>query len=117
MSFFDELKRRNVVRVGIAYAVGAWVLLQIFDVVGESLELPEWGGRLILALMAVAIAYLLFDKFYLSQHLESIGPEAAQQAVSQPAASTASPSRCCRSTTAAASTRTNSSSKASMTTC
>ena len=106
MSFFEELKRHNVVRVGIAYAVGAWVLLQIFDVVGE-----------ILALMAVAIAYLLFDKFYLSQHLESIGPEAAQQAVSQPAASTASPSRCCRSTTAAASTRTNSSSKASMTTC
>ena len=106
MSFFDELKRRNVVRVGIAYAVGAWVLLQIFDVVGE-----------ILALMAVAIAYLLFDKLYLSQHLESIGPEAAQQAVSQPAASTASPSRCCRSTTAAASTRTNSSSNASMTTC
>ena len=35
MSFFEELKRRNVVRVGIAYAVFAWVLLQIFDVIGE----------------------------------------------------------------------------------
>jgi hypothetical protein len=140
MSFINELKRRNVFRVGVAYAVGAWVLLQIFDVVGEILELPEWGGRLILALlvigfflalffawafeltpegikrehevdrsqsitpqtgkklnntilalMAVAIAYLLFDKFYLSQHLESFGPEAAQQAVSQPAAPTPPP--------------------------
>ena len=58
MSFFEELKRHNVVRVGIAYAVGAWVLLQIFDVVGESLELPEWGGRLILALMAFRFSSL-----------------------------------------------------------
>jgi hypothetical protein len=33
MSFFAELKRRNVFRVGIAYLVGAWLLLQIADVV------------------------------------------------------------------------------------
>jgi TolB-like protein/Flp pilus assembly protein TadD len=119
MSLFDELKRRNVFRVGIAYVVAAWVLLQLFDVIGEILELPEWGGKLILAmlvlglfmalifawafeltpegvkresevdrsrsitpqtgrklnaviivLMAVSIAYLLFDKFYLSERLE-----------------------------------------------
>ena len=31
MSFFDELKRRNVFRVGIAYVVAAWVLLQVVD--------------------------------------------------------------------------------------
>ena len=29
MSFFEELKRRNVFRVGIAYLVGAWLLAQI----------------------------------------------------------------------------------------
>ena len=33
MSFIDELKRRNVIRVGIAYAVVAWFLLQISDLV------------------------------------------------------------------------------------
>ena len=140
MSFFEELKRRNVVRVGLAYAVGAWVLLQIFDVVGEILELPEWGGKLILVLlligfflalffawafeltpegikresevdrsqsitpqtgkklnntilvlMAVAIGYLLFDKFYLSQRLQAVGQEVTQQAASQPAAPTPPP--------------------------
>jgi hypothetical protein len=32
-SFFEELKRRNVVRVGIAYGVTAWVLLQVSDLV------------------------------------------------------------------------------------
>ena len=47
MSFFEELKRRNVFRVGAAYAVTAWVLLQVLDVVGEILELPAWGGKLI----------------------------------------------------------------------
>ena len=57
MSFFEELKRRNVVRVGIAYAVFAWVLLQIFDVIGEILELPAWGGKMIL--VALMIGFLL----------------------------------------------------------
>lgn len=53
MSLFAELQRRNVFRVGAAYAVGAWVLLQVLDVLGEILELPGWGGRLILALLVV----------------------------------------------------------------
>jgi TolB-like protein len=53
MSFFEELKRRNVFRVGAAYAVSAWVLLQIFDVIGEILELPAWGGKMILAMLII----------------------------------------------------------------
>jgi TolB-like protein len=57
MSFFDELKRRNVFRVGAAYAVAAWVLLQMFDVIGEILELPLWGGKLIL--LALVIGFFL----------------------------------------------------------
>ena len=53
MILFEELKRRNVFRVGVAYAVTAWVLLQSLDVVGDILELPEWGGKLILVLLLV----------------------------------------------------------------
>jgi hypothetical protein len=120
MSLIAELKRRNVFRVGIAYAVAAWVLLQVFDVLGEILELPAWGGKLILAmivigffialivawayeltpegvkresevdrsrsvtaqtgrklnalimaLLIVAVAYLLFDKFWLQPRLQA----------------------------------------------
>ena len=55
MSLFAELKRRNVFRVGIAYAVAAWILLQATDVVGEILELPPWGGKLILLMVVVLI--------------------------------------------------------------
>jgi adenylate cyclase len=42
LSFFNELKRRNVVRVAIAYAVAAWVLLQIADLVLENITAPPW---------------------------------------------------------------------------
>ena len=60
MSFLAELKRRNVFRVGIAYAVAAWVLLQVLDVVGEILELPTWGGKLILIIIVVGFFVTLF---------------------------------------------------------
>lgn len=38
MSFFEELKRRNVFRIGIAYLIGAWLLLQVADVVPENMH-------------------------------------------------------------------------------
>jgi len=45
MSFFNELRRRNVIRVGIAYLVASWLLLQILDVVVPILFLPDWVAR------------------------------------------------------------------------
>lgn len=59
MTFLQELRRRNVFRVGIAYAAMAWVLLQIFDVVGDIFELPAWGGKLILAMLLVGFVLAL----------------------------------------------------------
>ncbi len=53
MSLFQELRRRNVFKVGIAYAVTTWVLLQLTDVMSEILELPLWAPKLILLLLAV----------------------------------------------------------------
>ena len=55
MSFFEELKRRNVFRVGIAYAVSAWVLLQIVDLVLENIATPEWVMQVFM--LAVAIGF------------------------------------------------------------
>jgi len=61
MSFFAELKRRNVFRVGIAYAVSTWVLLQITDIVAEILVLPEWAPKLILLILIIGfIPALIF---------------------------------------------------------
>jgi len=61
MSFFEELKRRNVVRVGIAYAVATWILLQLTDVVAEILQLPAWAPKLILLILLIGfIPALIF---------------------------------------------------------
>ncbi len=59
MSLFAELKRRNVFRVGIAYAIAAWIILQVTDVVGEIMQLPEWGGKLILLMLAAGLPLAL----------------------------------------------------------
>ncbi len=53
MSFFVELKRRNVFRVGIAYAIATWALLQVVDVITPILALPEWAPKLIFVFLAV----------------------------------------------------------------
>ena len=42
MNLFEELKRRNVVRVGIAYVLLIWVLIQVTDTVAPVFHLPEW---------------------------------------------------------------------------
>jgi len=42
VKIFEELKRRNVFRVGIAYVVTAWLLLQVADIVLENTAAPEW---------------------------------------------------------------------------
>jgi TolB-like protein len=53
MSFIEELKRRNVFRVGIAYAIATWVLLQITEVITPILGLPDWAPKLIFVILAV----------------------------------------------------------------
>ena len=56
MSFISELKRRNVFKVGIAYAITSWIVLQLTDVVGNILALPEWVPKLILLLLVAGLA-------------------------------------------------------------
>ena len=66
MSFIKELKRRNVFRVGVAYAIGAWLVLQVIDVVMPILELPAWVAKATLLLIAVgfllALAFVAIDQ-------------------------------------------------------
>ena len=53
MSFFTELKRRNVFKVGVAYAVASWLLLQIVDLVLENINAPDWVMQVFMLGMAV----------------------------------------------------------------
>jgi TolB-like protein/tetratricopeptide (TPR) repeat protein len=65
VSFFEELKRRNVFRVGVAYAVVAWVIIQVVDVVAPSMALPEWVPGFVILMLAIgAPVALLFAWAY-----------------------------------------------------
>lgn len=55
MSFFKELKRRNVFRVGLAYLVAAWLLLQLTEVLMEILDLPSQVGKTVLLLLIIGL--------------------------------------------------------------
>jgi TolB-like protein/Flp pilus assembly protein TadD len=50
-SFFSELKRRNVYKVAIAYAVVAWLLVQIATQVFPFFEIPNWAVRLVVLIL------------------------------------------------------------------
>ena len=52
-NFFAELKRRNVYKVAVAYAIVGWLLVQIATQVFPFLEIPTWIVRLVIILVAV----------------------------------------------------------------
>jgi TolB-like protein/predicted TPR repeat methyltransferase len=56
---FQELKRRNVIRVAIAYAVSAWLLIQVADALFPMLRLPEWTATLVAVLLIIGFPIAL----------------------------------------------------------
>jgi len=59
MSFVGELKRRNVVRVGIAYAVIGWVLAQIAEFSFENFGAPDWVLKSFVVLLLLGLPIVL----------------------------------------------------------
>ena len=55
MSFFSELKRRNVYRVAAIYIIVGWVVLQVVDLFMSFMPLPEWTSRLVFVLLAAGL--------------------------------------------------------------
>ena len=60
MSLFDELKRRNVFRVGIAYAITAWLLIQVSDILLEAIGAPPWVMQTMFVVLGVGFVITLF---------------------------------------------------------
>jgi len=60
LSLFHELKRRKVFRVGIGYAVIAWVIAQLLQLIFESFGTPDWAIKSALVLLAAGFPFALF---------------------------------------------------------
>jgi len=83
-NFFGELKRRNVYKVAIAYAVVAWLLMQVASQIFPFFEIPNWAVRLVVLLLIIGfpVALILAWAFELTPEgiklTESADREAAK---------------------------------------
>ena len=59
MSLLNELKRRNVFKVGVAYVVMAWLVMQVADVILNNIEAPTWIFQVLLVFLAVGLVVAL----------------------------------------------------------
>ena len=73
-SLFSELKRRNVVRVGLAYAVVAWLLIQLAGVLEPALLLPDWVDRVVTVFLLIGFPIVLIFAWAFEITPEGIKP-------------------------------------------
>jgi hypothetical protein len=59
LNLFTELKRRNVFKVGAAYLVVGWLVIQAADLLAPQLNLPEWAPRLVTFLVLIGFPLAL----------------------------------------------------------
>jgi TolB-like protein len=60
LTLFDELKRRNVFRVSIAYIVMAWLVMQVADVILNNIVAPDWIFHVLLLFLLIGFPFAVF---------------------------------------------------------
>jgi TolB-like protein len=60
LNFFKELQRRNVFRVAIGYIVSCWLLVQVADIVLETIGAPAWVMQTIMLVLALGFPVVVF---------------------------------------------------------
>ena len=59
MSLFTELNRRNVIRVGLAYAIVGWVIAQVAEFAFQNFGAPEWVLKTVVVLLLLGLPVAL----------------------------------------------------------
>jgi adenylate cyclase len=59
MSFIEELKRRNVFKVGIAYGITAWVIAQVAGLAADSFLAPDWVMKMLISILILGFPVAL----------------------------------------------------------
>ncbi len=60
MHLFKELQRRNVFRVSIGYIVSSWLLIQVADIVLDTIAAPDWVMKTLMLLLALGFPFVAF---------------------------------------------------------
>src|SRR6202521_690772 len=80
-SFFAELKRRNVYKVAVAYAVIAWLLIQAASILFPTFEAPTWVMKVFVLIVAAGfvVALVVAWAFEMTpqgmKRTENVGPD------------------------------------------
>ena len=61
-SFFAELKRRNVLKVALTYAVIGWLLIQLALI--PALEVPSWAIKTLVVILAIGFVTIVFISWF-----------------------------------------------------
>ncbi len=77
MSLFAQLKRRNVLKVGAAYLIAAWLLIQVAATLAPQLQLPDWAPRLVTLLLMLGFPIALLMAWFLEHTPEGFRVEPA----------------------------------------
>jgi len=75
MSFFQELQRRNVVKMAVLYAVASWLIIQIGDVLFDTFDLPSSWLRLVVAVLLLCFPIALILSWVFEMTPEGIKRE------------------------------------------
>jgi hypothetical protein len=76
MSLIAELKRRNVFRVGVAYAIVAWLLIEVASVILPTFKTPEWVMQTFTFLLILGFPVAVFLAWAYELTPEGVKPEA-----------------------------------------
>src|SRR6185437_16662643 len=58
-NFFSELKRRNVYKVAVAYAVVAWLVIQAASIFLPAFNAPQWAMQVVILILAIGFPIAL----------------------------------------------------------
>jgi TolB-like protein len=81
--FFGELKRRNVYKVAVAYAVVAWLLMQVASQIFPFFEIPNWVVRLVVLILIIGFPVALIIAWAFEATPEGIKRTAGADAAGQ----------------------------------
>src|SRR5246127_5077560 len=80
---FGKLKRRNVYKVAVAYAVVAWLLMQVASQIFPFFEIPNWVVRLVVLLLIIGFPIALIIAWAFETTPEGIKRTEAADAAGQ----------------------------------
>jgi pimeloyl-ACP methyl ester carboxylesterase len=90
LSLWAKIKRRRIFQVVVAYAVLAWLLVQVIVNVEAPLNLPNWADTLVITLLAIGLPVALLLAWFFEPKLAHdhslAGAEQPESAASSPGA-------------------------------